>query len=178
MRAVIIAAIAVLAAGVASYAMFSPHRMDSGTEEQGSHYALDARTPPEGFKEYQNALYRFALFHLPSVEIKEFDEGGGAATVTLEDLANAQGFQIFIVPYAEATISDERFRKDIPSGVRTDEEAITLDGVPAVAFRSRDHALGETREVWVIRGGYLYEITAPRALEAWLSGVLLTWKFL
>ncbi len=178
LRVIVIIAVLVLVSGGALYAIVAPHKGEVGSTEQGSSYAPDARIPPEGFEEYRSQSYRFSLLHLPSIAIKEFDEGGGAGTITFEDLEHAQGFQIFIVPYAETTISDAQFKKDVPSAVRTDEEAITLDGVPAVAFRSRDEALGETREVWVIRGGYLYEITAPRTLEAWLSEVLLTWKFL
>src|SRR3989338_5595699 len=76
-------------------------------------------TPPEGYVEYRNERYGFRLFHPPQVAIKEYDEGEGAMTIVFEDKEVARGFQIFVVPYAGTTVTEERFKADVPSGVRT-----------------------------------------------------------
>jgi hypothetical protein len=66
---------------------------------------------------------------------------------------------------------------DIPSGVRLQEEQITLAGVPAMAFVSEDAVLGPTREIWFLKDGYLFEITAPVSSEVWMSSILTTWTY-
>lgn len=133
--------------------------------------------PPAGYVEYRNATYGFSFYHSPQALIHEYDEGGGAVTVTLENLQKVRGFQVFVVPYTGATISEERFKMDVPSGVRTNVENTTLDGVRAVTFNSQDAALGKTREIWVIRNGYLYEITTMAGAANWFDPIISTWRF-
>jgi hypothetical protein len=38
--------------------------------------------------------------------------------------------------------------------------------------------IGDTREVWFIRGGFLYEVATYKELEPWLTEIMSTWKFL
>jgi hypothetical protein len=135
------------------------------------------KVAPPGFKEYRNDSYGFSFIYEEGARIAEFPEEGGAFTVTLEDEARLHALQIFIVPYEGATIREERFRQDLPSGVRKSEEIITIDGITASAFISEVEGLGPTREVWLIRNGYLYEISVPLSLEAWLRERLLSFVF-
>jgi hypothetical protein len=37
--------------------------------------------------------------------------------------------------------------------------------------------MGASREIWFLRGGYLYEVTAPQPLDPWLLSIMQTWKF-
>lgn len=133
---------------------------------------------PEGYIEYRNTQYGFSFYHTPQSRVTVYDEGGGAATITLENFAKMRGFQVFIVPYAEPTISDARFKQDVPSGVRKNVEPTTLDGVTAVTFNSEDGLLGATREIWVLRGGYLYEITTFSGVGNWFTPIIQSWRFL
>jgi hypothetical protein len=139
--------------------------------------ASSSRNIPAGFKEYQSASYGFSLIYPAELAVSEFNEGQGAATVTFQNPASARGLQIFIVPYAESSISEARFRKDEPSGVRSNLQNITIDGATGASFYSRNAALGDTAEIWLIRGGYLYEITTLKPLAGWLSDIMQTWKF-
>src|SRR3990167_8204177 len=75
------------------------------------------RVPTAGLSEYYSARYRFSLFYPEKLEVKEYDEGGGASTITFQNVAAAQGFQIFVVPYHDPQVSEERFHTDVPSGV-------------------------------------------------------------
>lgn len=126
---------------------------------------------------YYNERYGFSLALPEGALVREQKEGGTGVTVRIENAAEERGFQVFVVPYDEPTITDERFNEDIPSHMRAQEEPIQLDGVAALAFVSHDNRLGDLREVWAIRDGYLYEITSLADDELWLSGILLTWKF-
>ena len=136
------------------------------------------RPAPAGYKEYRNTTYRFSLFYPQDLTLHEYDEGGGASTITFENAKTVQGFQIFIVPYGGTQVSTERFNKDAPSGVMQDPQSIQLDGTLATIFFSTNPLLGETREVWFIHGGYLFEVTAPKDNATWLSGIVLSWKFI
>lgn len=143
-----------------------------------SHIVAPARQAPAGYKTYTSSLYRFSLFYPQELSLKGYDEGGGAQTIIFQNIKTAHGFQIFITPYSEPQVSTKRFKQDEPSGVRNNLTNITLDGATGAAFYSTNNLLGDTREVWVIHGGYLYEITTLKSLDMWLDTILQTWQFL
>ena len=136
------------------------------------------RTPPAGQKELYNEQYRFALFYPDALSMKAYDEGGGASTIALQNVARAEGLQIFIVPYKEAQVSGARFRRDVPSGVMREPLDVSIDGATATSFYSTNAMLGDTAEIWFIHGGYLFEVTAPKSEAAWLSEIMQTWQFI
>lgn len=137
-----------------------------------------ARVVPDGWREYRNTAYRFSLLYPQELEVKEYPEGGNALTITFQNIKKQEGFQLFIVPYQEPQVSEERFKQDLPSGVRIKMIDMTVDGATGAAFYSTNVMLGETREIWFIRGGYLFEVTTLKSLDTWLDGILQTWKFL
>ena len=136
-----------------------------------------AREVPKGAREYKSDTYNFSLFYPEAMKVKEFKESSGASTITFEDVKNSQGFQIFVMPYNEAQVSEARFAKDLPSGVRLDLNTIVVDGATGAAFYSRDALLGETREIWFIHNNYLFELTTLKPLENLLSEIVGTWEF-
>lgn len=136
------------------------------------------RTVRAEMREYQNTTYHFSLFYPQELIVSEHSEGGNATTITFQNIERGEGFQIFVVPYTESQISDARFKKDVPSGVRTNLTNATIDGVTAALFYSTNIALGETREIWFIHGGYLFEVTTLKSLDSWLDEIIQTWKFI
>ena len=136
------------------------------------------RDVPAGQKEFRSDLYDFSVLYPQDLNVKVTNEGGGASTIVFEDDKTAQGFQIFIVPFAGSQITDERFKEDEPSGVRDSLKSVTIDGATGASFFGKNDAIGDTAEVWFIRGGYLYEVTALKLDAAWLSNIMTTWKFL
>jgi hypothetical protein len=136
------------------------------------------RQAPVGTKEYRNETYHISLFYPDNLSVKEFDEGKGAATITFQNVATAQGFQMFVVPYTSAQISRARFMQDEPSGVMQSPMNVKIGGVPATSFYGANTFLGETAEIWFLRAGYLYEVTAPKSEAAWFSQIMNTWQFI
>ena len=134
------------------------------------------RMPPAGTKEYKNARYGFSFLYPSDLSVATFPEGGGA-TITFQNVEKAEGFQIFITPYSEPQVSEKRFRQDVPSGVRKSLTNISVDGATGAAFYSTNAELGATREVWFVRGGFLYELTTLKPLDRWLGTIVKTWKF-
>jgi hypothetical protein len=136
------------------------------------------RDPPAGYKEYYDEAYRLSLFYPESLVVQKTDEGSGASTITFQSPAEERGFQIFVVPYAEPQITTEQFRKDAPSGVRKGLKDVMIDGATGASFYSENTALGETAEIWLIHGWYLYEVTTLKPLAPWLGDIMQSWKFI
>jgi hypothetical protein len=136
------------------------------------------RVAPDGQKEYRNEQYKFSLFYPQDLTVQEFDEGSGAHTFVFGDTAREKGFQIFVIPYAQEQIDRERFLADSPSGVMKEPFEVLIDGVKGNIFFGKNGIMGNTREVWFIRGGFLYEVTTYKDLDAWLAGIMQSWKWL
>lgn len=139
---------------------------------------IASSTLPAGYATYTNTAYHFALSYPEYLSRNEYPESDGALTITFQSPEKGEGFQIYIAPYTESQISEERFKQDEPSGIRTNLTNITIDAAPAAAFYSRNDSLGETREIWVISKGYLYEITTLKSLDEWLMSTVRTLRFI
>lgn len=139
---------------------------------------LPPRTPPEGQLEYRNEMYRISLFYPQDLQVEEAPGEGGTMTIIFEDDLGKEGFQIFVTPYNRDEITEERMALDIPSGVFLEPLDVMIDGTRATMFFSTNARLGDTREVWFIRNNFLYEVVTYRALDAWLSQIMATWRFL
>ncbi len=176
----IVAALAVILAG--GYYFFERVEPTPATPQLALSLNINSevREPPAGWREYRNKQYGFLFFHPEGIAAREIDEGSGAATVVFQNTEEARGFQIFIVPYAEETISEERFRRDVSSGIRKNVEETYVGklGVRAVTFHSHNSFLGETREVWFIHNGYLFEVTTFKDMGDWFAPIMQTWEFL
>ena len=138
----------------------------------------ETRETPKGLLEYKNTTHGFSLLYPEGIVISEPLEDASTATITFQDVENGSGFQIFIVPNNSPRISEERFIKDVSSGVRTNVENTTVGITQAVSFHSEDFFLGETQEVWFIHEGFLYEVTTLRSLDEWIFTIMDTWLFL
>ncbi len=140
---------------------------------------VDPRPPgvPLDWQRFENEQYGFSIYIPPGLSVVPFDEGGGARTFSFENKETEEGFQIFVVPYFEETISQERFLEDAPSGVMNEATDLTVDGVKASKFFSEHMMIGETREVWFLKDKYLYEVTTPKHLDAWLMIIMDSWRF-
>lgn len=138
----------------------------------------EPRNITRGYNEYLNTDYKFSVFYPQDLQFNQRDEGKGAKSMVFEDANGEKGFQIFVVPYSDTTITTERFKQDEPSGVLREPVNFTVDGVKATAFYGHIPDLGDTREIWFIRGGFLYEVATYKELEPWLADIMATWKFL
>lgn len=138
---------------------------------------IESRFAPPGFIHYWNTDYQFSLFYPTTYLVDEYKEDDGSITIVFQDPKDYNGFQVYITPYYTDKITDEQFKKDVPSGVKIGEQKTTLDGVEAVAFKSEDIDLGKTLEVWSIHYGYLYEILTQEGGEEIINNVVSSWKF-
>jgi hypothetical protein len=82
-----------------------------------------------------------------------------------------------VTPYSGALITEQEFKLDEPSGVDNQPTHVTVDGVPATMFFGNNSVMGDTREIWFIHGGFLYEVTTYKQLDSWLAPIMQTWQF-
>lgn len=138
----------------------------------------DTREVSADMRGYQNAKYKFGLLYPKDLSVKEYVERDGAMSVTFDNAQTNQGFQIYVTPYKEKQITEARFKLDQPSGVYKEPTDVMVDNTRATMFFGQNSVMGDTREVWFIRGGYLYEVTTYKELDTWLGSIMQTWKFL
>ncbi len=136
------------------------------------------RVAPDGQKEFRSEQYKFSLFYPQDFTVQEFDEGNGARTFVFGDEKHERGFQVFVIPYAQEQVDRERFLLDSPSGVMKESIDVLIDGAKGTIFFGKNGIMGDTREAWFIRGGFLYEVTTYKDLDAWLGGIMQTWHWL
>jgi len=127
--------------------------------------------------QYKNLLLNFSIFYPNNLKITETSKGN-TSTIIFNDKKENRGFQVFVVPYLENEISEERLKMDLPSGIILEQKSITVDGVPATTFFSKNTKIGDTKEIWFIKNGFLYEIMTYKDLDNWLLEIMKTWKFI
>ena len=154
----------------------APGFVEATTSAETLRASEPAAQPPRT-KLYKSDRYQFSLYYPDDLIVTETDEGGGARTISFENEKTMHAFQVYVMPYAGKQVSTQRFKQDIPSGVMKNPIALTIDGATATMFESYDEFIGELREVWFIRNGYLYEVTTPKVLDQWLGEIMLTWRF-
>jgi hypothetical protein len=149
---------------------------DASTSAPASNIS-DAVQPPPNTKEFQSNIYHFSLYYPDDLSATKQPGADGSMVVLFEDPSSGRGFDIFIAPYDQPKITQATFLMDEPSGVMNDPQNITIDGAPATEFFSTNTAIGASREIWFLHGGFLYEITTPQSLDSWLLQIMETWQF-
>lgn len=133
---------------------------------------------------YIHKKYNFSFDYPSSFKTSNFMEGEGEQIQFHSP--NGDWFQIYITPWDEGeNITPERIKKDLPKILINNPQQVVLgpkqkDGVGARAliFFSRDESLGDTREVWFVVNGYLYQITTYKKLDTVVGKVLSTLVFI
>jgi hypothetical protein len=171
-----VAGVLVMAAlGAAGLLVWGQAGREAGVTETRDPF-FDQQQPMDGHKRYVSHLFRFSIQVPEEFGLIEFSEGD-TTTLVFESPGGERGFQVFVVPYKEEQVSAKRFNMDVPSGVREEPREVRVGGVPATAFYSTNESIGDTYEVWFIRGGFLYEVTTRKELESLLNDLLAAWSF-
>src|SRR3989344_9221930 len=134
--------------------------LQSGKKQTYTHQRLGFSFEfPEGFK------------------VGEFGEGiEGEEQILVQK--NNVGFQLKITPFEEDIIlTEQRIKEDIPDIVIKEPLQIKVGEAIALAFLSESESLGQTREVWWVYKGNLYQITTYTEFDETMVAILETWKF-
>ena len=128
---------------------------------------------------YKNENYGFTFEHPKSVAISEIAEDTGTI-IFAQGTSEETSFQIFITPWDETltVMTAERIHHDLPKATIENPQEIVIDsGTHALMFEGQAEGVGQTREVWVIHSGSLYQITTPLVFDNELGKIMHTWRF-
>jgi hypothetical protein len=170
-RAVVILILAIGALGAVVY--FLPHKSTAPAPT-----TYDAASLP---KEYTNDAYRFSVMMPEAFTAQEIQNSGtGGETILLQDKAG-NGIQIVLTPYGEDVheLTIDKIHSDIPDMRIRDTQVLEIgEEYKGVAFKSDNAAFGgDSREVWFIFRGTLYQITTYAKDDSLLQAMFATWKF-
>ncbi len=149
----------------------------AGQQAIADTYAASSSTPSD-FIPFSNQQFGFSLSYPPDLVPTQTQEPGGAYTFSFQDPDTNEGFEIYVTPYPDTKVTEQRFKLDEPSGVMDQPTAVVIGGVTATMFFGHNDILGDTREVWFTHDSYLYEVTTFKELDSWLGQIMQTWKFL
>lgn len=158
----------------------------SGEDDQMSFWPFGRQRPTvvidDQHRQFSHPRYGFSVVVPKDLEAIRVDEGEGTETIvfTPTDEDAAAVMQIFVTPYLPHEITRERLAKDVPGGEIKDVTEVMIgvgSDIRAVRFSSEHPGLGQAREVWFLRNGYLFEVTTRMENDAWLATVLKTWQF-
>ena len=181
--AIIIAAVlaAAVIGGLVAYKPYTFYMTDTSDTTDKT----DPQSAPLAAR-YENDQYGFSFSYPEGFNISDFEEGGGkvilvknvGSSVSNNSNNYENGFQIFIAAFDEpGPITKERILKDIPDMKIVGEQYIDVGGERALNFTSQDDLGGETREIWMVHGGFLYQVKGYKNFEEKMIEVLKTWKF-
>lgn len=131
--------------------------------------------------EYRNSEFGFSLQMPDGFHAQELpgDENGGRTIVLQNDAG--EGIQIYISAYPDDTkvLSASDVRASIPDMHVSDEQVVQIGAnYTGVAFKSDNDAFGgESREVWFVFRGTLYQISTYARLDGLLQAMFASWKF-
>ena len=147
----------------------------------------DKNNPPKppylkggiGGETYQNEKYGFSLELPKGAEVSKVEDGGengdGETILVSRGALDTYQMQIHITEFdEEIALSVERIKQDIPDIKMKDEGVVEVGGVKGVAFIDTEQ---NTREIWFVRGGYLYQVTSEPVVDAAVGEVMQSWKF-
>lgn len=128
--------------------------------------------------------YGFSVEFPKGMTATNFIEGDGEQ-ILFQDDSKKMWFQMYVTPWDETDdISVARIRKDLPNIVIKEPQTVIIGpkqkegiGPKALIFFSTDSGLGETREVWFVQDGNLYQITTYKRLDAVIGQILSTLAF-
>lgn len=142
----------------------------------------NALIDPSGL--YTNSTYRFTAKLPVGYSVREMSasatSGGGSDTILFEN-NSGDGIQILVTPYTEAKdITKEIIKKDIPDMKIMDEQVVEVGlNHKGLAFKSDNQSFdGDSREVWFVFRGNLYQISTYARLDSTLKSIFATWQFL
>jgi hypothetical protein len=131
-----------------------------------------------GQRVYKNTAFHFSLQYPDTLQATEYKENGGAVTATFANADNSQSFEVYVTPYSGTQITDSRFKTDEPSGTFVQPTNVLIAGTQATMFYGNNPIMSDTREVWFIKNGFLYEVATYKELDTWLGQIMQTWQFI
>lgn len=129
---------------------------------------------------YSNTTYGFSFTYPEGFQIGSFQEGTDGEVILIQSPEGREGFQIYVAPFDESgPITPERIKRDLPSLKIDEPQRVVIGGggLEALIFRGESEEFGESREVWFVWSGNLYQVTTHADLDQFIGPILESWRF-
>lgn len=137
----------------------------------------------ESSPNYTNSTYGFSLSLPEGMQATSFAEGEGEMILITNDkllMPNEEKnfqMQIYASPFDEdIVLTSERIKKDLPEMVMENTGSTKIGDIPAVSFISENEQGQKTKEVWFVKEGNLYQISALAENESKLNEIVKSWQ--
>ena len=130
---------------------------------------------------YTDTDYGFSFSYPEGYTASAFSDLEGTKTILLGSEASKSGAQVFISLFDEdIVLTVERIKEEMPELVVLEPQNISVDGATGVVFRSTNALDTESRELWFIYTGNLYQISIPTTIQTrpeLFDAIIKTWKW-
>ena len=130
---------------------------------------------------YIDKSYGFSFNYPDGYTVRSTPNADGAGnTVLIQNDSTKKGVQILITPYGDTdtNITEKKITTDIPDMKVSDPQNVTIGTGHGLAFISDNGAFdGNSREVWFVFRGNLYQISTYASYDEFIKTLLGTWKF-
>lgn len=144
--------------------------------------ASESALASENAQEYKDAKHSFSFLYPKGYTSSLTSDPDGNDIIVIEDSEKKTGFQVTVSPFdeTESNLTVERIHQDIPDlSIREPQEVLVGANGKGIAFLSDNGNYdGNSREVWFVYKGFLYQISTYASLDPLLKSVFSTWKFL
>lgn len=128
---------------------------------------------------YTDADYGFSFSYPREYQAKSFSDIEDTKTVLVQSGDVKQGVQVFVSAFDEdITLTHERIKKEMPDLVILEPKNLPVDGVTGISFKSTNAFDTESYEMWLVRKGKFYQVSAPIVNKNLFDAIITTWKWI
>ena len=131
-------------------------------------------------KRYTDPGNRFAFSYPDEFTAGSFGDDETGETVLLQKTGEKAGFQIYITQFDEpgSVLTPDRIKSEVPGLPMIDARTVDFNGqVLGLSFVSESESFGRSREIWIAKGGFLYQMSTYESEQSLLAEVLSSWSF-
>lgn len=186
MKKIIILIIIVLVLGVGGYYFAKSGVFSGGSGDKimssGAEPEAIAEIPSYQYtEEFVHPTYNFSFKYPADFTVTQIPEENGEV-ILIQNISTKIGVQIMVTAFEggeDIDLTADILRAEIPDlEIKDEQEVIIGSGRKGIAFVSDNEAFGgNSREVWFVFRGNLYQISTYAELDEFLKGIFGTWKF-
>ncbi len=133
-------------------------------------------------QKYQDSKNGFSFNYPEGYSVTEANTDANSRTLLIQNASTSDGIQITLSPFTDSdtTITQEKIQADIPDMKVENPQPLAILGQSGdgLAFESDNQAFnGDSREVWFVFHGYLYQVSTYAKDDPLLKAVFGTWVF-
>jgi len=172
----IVVILAVIAFGFAFYRRGSNEKNGNNAVETPVSINENVEKKSDKINIFKHPSLSFSFEYLSNYNLSQLGDGAGETILVQKD---GQGAQVYISDFLAEVVFNAQLVKQELAGEKMDnlKDISMFGGFPAVSFSSSDPSLGDTLEVWFVRGEKLYQITAQAGRGELLKTLAESWRF-